>query len=68
MEEKKKDHIYEEKDAKAASGWGVLFITIILLIAALAGVIFCAIEMDGSGSSALAGAGFVVSLVYLLIG
>lgn len=68
MEEKKKDHIYEEKDAKAASGWGVLFITIILLIAALAGVVFCAIEMDGSGSSALAGAGFVVSLVYLFIG
>lgn len=68
MEEKKKDHVYEEKDAKAASGWGVLFITIILLFAALAGVIFFTVKMDGSGSSALAAAGFVVSLVYLCIG
>ncbi len=68
MEEKKKDHVYEEKDAKAASGWGVLFITIILLFAALAGVIFFTVKMDGSGSSALSAAGFVVSLVYLCIG
>lgn len=67
MENMIKDNIYEEKDAKTTSGWAVLFITIILLIAALAGVIVCAVEMDSS-SSALVGAGFVVSLVYLCIG
>lgn len=58
---------YEEKELKAASGWGVLFLTIILYLAALAAVIICAMntsEYDFTGYDA----GLIVGIVWLCIG
>ena len=57
---------YEEKELKAASGWGVLFLTIILYLAALAAVIICAMntsEYDFTGYDA----GLIVGIVWLCI-
>lgn len=58
---------YEEKELKAASGWGVLFLTIIMYLAALAAVIICAMntsEYDFTGYDA----GLIVGIVWLCIG
>ncbi len=67
MEKDEKKYCYEEKEIHPASGWLVLFITVLLLCAALGLVIFFAIEMDSKNAD-LAVVGFVISLVYLCIG
>ncbi|MGN0679956.1 MAG: SPFH domain-containing protein [Oscillospiraceae bacterium] len=71
--ETEKNYTYEEKELKAASGWGVLFITIILLLAALGLVIYAATGLeasDMSGAPYRAGdiAGLVIGIVWLCIG
>lgn len=67
MEKDEKKYCYEEKEIHPASGWLVLFITVLLLCAALGLVIFFAIGMDGKNAD-MATVGFVISLVYLCVG
>ena len=67
MEKDEKKYCYEEKEIHPVSGWLVLFITVLLLCAALGLMIFFAIEMDGKNADS-AVVGFVISLVYLCIG
>ena len=67
MEKDEKKYCYEEKEIHPASGWLVLFITVLLLCAALGLVIFFAIRMDSKDAD-MAVVGFVISLVYLCIG
>ena len=66
-----KEHInnmnYEEKELKAPSGWAVLFITILLYLAALALLIFCAVNMT-EGEFTAYDAGLIVGIVWLAIG
>lgn len=58
---------YEEKELKAPSGWAVLFITILLYLAALALVIFCAVNItDGKFSGY--DAGLIAGIVWLSVG
>lgn len=58
---------YEEKELKAPSGWAVLFITILLYLAALALVIFCAVNItDGEFSGY--DAGLIAGIVWLSVG
>lgn len=66
MQENEKKMTYEEKELHPASGWAVLFITIILMIAAIIAVIFCAEGMDNYETPSIIG--FVVALIYLCIG
>lgn len=71
--EKEKTYTYEEKELHAANGWGPLFITIILLLAALGLVILSAVGLDASdtsGSPYKAGniAGLIVGIVWLCAG
>lgn len=67
MEKDEKKYCYEEKEIHPASGWLVLFITVLLLCAALGLVIFFAIRMDSKDAD-MAVVGFVISLVYLCVG
>lgn len=67
MEKDEKKYCYEEKEIHPASGWLVLFITVLLLCAALGLVIFFAIGMDSKDAD-MAVVGFVISLVYLCVG
>ncbi|MGN0669318.1 MAG: SPFH domain-containing protein [Oscillospiraceae bacterium] len=67
MEKDEKKYCYEEKEIYPASGWLVLFITVLLLCAALGLVIFFAIGMDSKDAD-WAVVGFVISLVYLCVG
>lgn len=67
MSNEVKNYSYEEKELRSVSGWPVLFITILLLCAALGLMIFFAIGMD-EGSDGAAAVGFVISLVYLCFG
>ena len=67
MEKDEKKYCYEEKEIHPASGWLVLFITVLLLCAALGLMIYFAIGMDSKDSD-MAGVGFVISLVYLCVG
>lgn len=71
--ETEKTYTYEEKELKAVSGWGVLFITIILLLAALGLVIYAATGLeasDMSGAPYRAGdiAGLIIGIVWLCAG
>ncbi len=71
--EKEKTYTYEEKELHAASGWAALFITIILMLGALALVIYSAVgleESDMSDAPYKAGniAGLVIGLVWLCAG
>ncbi len=71
--EKEKTYTYEEKELHAASGWAALFITIILMLGALALVIYSAIGLEASdtiGAPYKAGniAGMVIGIVWLCIG
>lgn len=43
---KEKTTNYEEKELRAPSGWAVLFLTIILYLAAIGLLIFCAVNID----------------------
>lgn len=67
MEKVEKKYCYEEKEIHPVSGWLMLFITVLLLCAALGLMIFFAIGMDSKDSD-MAGLGFVISLIYLCIG
>ncbi len=58
---------YEEKELKAASGWAVLFITILLYLAAIGLVIFCAVNIDEYRFSGY-DVGTILSIIYLCIG
>lgn len=58
---------YEEKELKAPSGWAVLFITIVLYLAAIAAVIFFSsniVESEFSGYDV----GMIVGIVWLCVG
>lgn len=67
MEKVEKEYCYEEKEIHPASGWLVLFITILLLCAALGLMIYFAIGMESKDAD-MAGLGFVISLIYLCLG
>lgn len=67
MEKVEKKYCYEEKEIHPVSGWLMLFITVLLLCAALGLMIYFAIGMDSKDSD-MAGLGFVISLIYLCIG
>lgn len=67
MEKDEKKYCYEEKELHPASGWAVLFITILLLCASLGLMIYFAIGMESKDAD-MAGLGFVISLIYLCIG
>lgn len=58
---------YEEKELRAPSGWLVLFITVILYLAAIALLIFCAAGSDeySSGGNPV---GLVIGIIWLCIG
>lgn len=58
---------YEEKELHAHSGWAVLFITIILYIAAIGIVIFCAGNTDEYSFGAY-DIGLIIGIVWLCIG
>lgn len=58
---------YEEKELHAPSGWAVLFITIILYIAAIGLVIFCASSIDEYSFGAY-DIGLIVGIAWLCIG
>ncbi len=58
---------YEEKELKASNGWGILFITIILYLAAIAVVIFCAAGIDEYSFGAY-DVGMIIGIVWLCIG
>lgn len=58
---------YEEKELHAPSGWAVLFITIILYIAAIGLVIFCAGSIDEYSFGAY-DIGLIIGIVWLCIG
>ncbi|MCI5669148.1 MAG: SPFH domain-containing protein [Oscillospiraceae bacterium] len=58
---------YEEKELKAPSGWAVLFITIVLYLAAIAAVIFFSsniVEGEFNGYDV----GMIVGIVWLCVG
>ena len=58
---------YEEKELKAKSGWGVLFITILLYLGALAAVILCAMNtVEGVFSGY--DVGMIIGIIWLAIG
>ena len=67
MEKDEKKYCYEEKEIHPVSGWLVLFITVLLLCAALGLMIYFAIGMESKDADS-AVVGFVISLVYLCIG
>lgn len=67
MEKDEKKYCYEEKELHPASGWAVLFITILLLCASLGLMIYFAIGMESKDAD-MAGVGFVISLIYLCLG
>ena len=67
MEKDEKKYCYEEKELHPASGWAVLFITILLLCASLGLMIYFAIGMESKDAD-MAGLGFVISLIYLCLG
>ena len=58
---------YEEKELKAPSGWAVLFLTIVLYLAALAAVIFCAANIDDNNFSGY-DIGMIIGIIWLGIG
>lgn len=66
MQANEKKMTYEEKELHPASGWAVLFFTIILMIAAILAVIFCAEGMDRGETPSIIG--FIVALIYLCVG
>ncbi len=71
--EKEKTYTYEEKTLHAANGWGALFITIILLLGALALLIYSAVGLEASdtiGAPYKAGniAGLIIGIVWLCFG
>ncbi len=73
MQKNEQKMTYEEKELHAASGWAALFITIILMLGALALVIYSAIGLEASdtiGAPYKAGniAGMVIGLVWLCAG
>lgn len=45
---KEKTTNYEEKELRAPSGWAVLFLTIILYLAAIGLLIFCAVKLTST--------------------
>lgn len=62
-----KEKIVEEREMRAASGFFMLILSVLLLLAALAGVIVSAISLSSAESTG-AVALLVVSLIYLCIG
>ena len=71
--EKEKTYTYEEKELHAASGWAALFITLILMLGALALVIYSAIGLEASDAfdepyNAGNIAGLVIGIVWLCAG
>lgn len=58
---------YEEKELQAPSGWAVLFITIILYLAALGLLIFCACNVDENAFSGY-DVGMIICIVWLTVG
>ena len=63
----KENNIYEEKELKAPNGWGVLIITIVLYLAAIGLVIFCANGIDENKFGAY-DIGMIIGIVWLSIG
>ncbi len=71
--ENEKKYTYEEKELHAGNGWGVLFITILLLVGALALVIFSGIGLDESDMTdgiykASDIAGMVIGIIWICVG
>lgn len=66
MQENEKKMTYEEKELHPASGWAVLFFTIILMIAAIVAVIFCSEGMDKGETPSIIG--FIAALIYICVG
>lgn len=64
---KEKTTNYEEKELRAPSGWAVLFLTIILYLAAIGLLIFCAVNIDEYSFSGY-DAGMIVCIIWLCIG
>ena len=58
---------YEEKELNAPNGWAVLFITIILYIVAIIGVISCSANIDEYSFGAY-DVGMIISIIWLCIG
>ena len=62
---------YEEKELRAPSGWLVLFLTVVLYIAAIVLLIVCAAGSDGSSAGEVSVAnpvGMVAGIIWLCIG
>ncbi len=64
---KKETLSYDEKELNAPSGWAVLFITIVLWLAALAMTIFCACSIEEDVFSGYA-VGMIISIIWLSVG
>ena len=64
---KEKTTNYEEKELRAPSGWAVLFLTIILYLAAIGLLIFGAVNIDEYSFSGY-DAGMIVCIIWLCIG
>lgn len=64
---KKETLCYDEKELNAPSGWAVLFITIVLWLAALAMTIFCACSIEEDVFSGYA-VGMIISIIWLSVG
>lgn len=67
--EKQNNYTFEEKEIRSANGWAILFITVILLLAALALVIRCAVGLDEAVTEETSFiVGLVVGIVWLGLG
>ncbi len=66
MENKKM--VYEEKELHPASGWLVLFLTILLYIVAFFGIIAAAVTLENNEESILGGLLMAVSIIWVTFG
>lgn len=67
MKNNDKAMVYEEKEVRAASGWAVFFITVLLYIGAFILVIKSGMSLDEKETSA-GYAGMIIGIVWLVIG
>lgn len=67
MKNNDKAMVYEEKEVRAASGWAVFFITVLLYIGAFVLVIKSGMSLDEKETSA-GYAGMIIGIVWLVIG
>lgn len=67
MKDSEKIMNYEEKELKAPSGWAVLFLTILLYVAALAAVIICSMNIDEYHFGGY-DVGMIIGIIWLCVG